>query len=67
MTSNVDEFHINHDRNMRRLIAQLGLYANEPIPETDADCRRLIAMQGHKLAQWQLDTLRRWCHRQHRA
>ena len=67
MRTDIDEFHINHDRNMKRLLARLALYANKPFPETDADRRRLIAMHGHRLAPWQLDTLRRWCHRQHRA
>jgi hypothetical protein len=63
----IDEFHIDHDRYMKRLLARLALYADEPFPTTDADCRRLIATRGRMLALWQIDTLRRWCRRQNRA
>jgi hypothetical protein len=63
----IDEFRSDHDRNMKRLLARLALYADEPFPKTNADCRRLVAMYGHRLAPWQLDTLRRWCHRQNQA
>ena len=62
-----DEFHSNHDCNMKRLLASLALYADEPFPNTVADCRRLIVTRGRMLAPWQLDTLRRWCLRQNRA
>ena len=67
MTTCIDGFHIDHDRNMNRLLARLIVYDNEPFPKTDADCRRLVATHGHRLAPWQLDTLRRWCRRQNRA
>ena len=63
----IDEFCNDHDRNMKRLLASLALYADEPFPETDADRRRLIATRGRMLAPWQLDTLRRWCLHQNRA
>lgn len=63
----VDEFRSNHDRSMERLLARLALYANEPIPKTGADCRRLIATRGRKLAPWELDALKRWCRRKNRA
>jgi hypothetical protein len=62
-----DEFRNDHDRNMKRLLASLALYADEPFPKTDADCRRLIATRGRMIAPWQLDTLRRWCLHQNRA
>lgn len=62
--THVDEIHSDHDRNMKRLLARLAHYANEPFPKTDADCRRLIATHGRVIATWQLDTLRRWCRRQ---
>jgi len=63
----IDEFRSDHDRYMKRLLARLALYADEPFPKTDADCRRLIATHGRRIASWQLDTLRRWCRRQDRA
>jgi hypothetical protein len=63
----IDEFRSDHDRSMKRLLARLALYADEPFPKTDADCRRLIATRGRLLASWQLDTLKRWCRRQNRA
>ena len=62
----IDEFRSDHDRYMKRLLARLSLYADEPFPKTDADCRRLIATRGRMLPPWQLDTLRRWCRRQNR-
>jgi hypothetical protein len=61
MTTYTDEFHIDHDRNMKRLLARLALYADEPFPKTATDRRRLIATRGRMLAPWQLDALRRWC------
>ena len=61
------EFHTDHDHNMKRLLASLALYADEPFPKTAADCRRLIATRGRMIAPWQLDTLRRWCLQQNRA
>ena len=63
----IDEVESDHDRNMRRLLARLALYADEPLPKTDADCRRLIATRGRMLAPWQLDSLKRWCQRKRRA
>ncbi len=63
----IDEFHSDHDRYMKRLLARLALYADEPFPKTDADRRRLIATRGRMIAPWQLDTLRRWCRRQNLA
>ena len=63
----IDEFRSDHDRYMKRLLARLALYADEPFPKTDADCRRLIATRGRMIPSWQLDTLRRWCRRQNRA
>jgi hypothetical protein len=63
----IDEHRSDHDRNMKRLLARLALYADEPLPKTDADCRRLIATHGRILATWQLDMLRRWCRRKDRA
>ena len=63
----IDEFHSDHDRYMKQLLARLALYADEPYPKTDADRKRLIATRGRMLASWQLDTLRRWCQRQNRA
>jgi hypothetical protein len=54
-----DEFRSDHDRYMKRLLARLALYADEPFPKTNADCRRLIARRGRMLAPWQLDTLMR--------
>jgi hypothetical protein len=63
----IDEFHSDHDRYMRRLLSRLALYADEPFPKTDADCRRLIATRGRMIAPWQLDTLKSWCSRQNRT
>jgi hypothetical protein len=63
----IDEFRSEHDRYMKRLLARLALFADEPFPKTDADCRRLFATRGRMLAPWQLDTLRRWCRRRNRA
>jgi hypothetical protein len=63
----IDEFHGDHDRSMKRLLARLALYADEPFPATDNDCRRLIATRGRMLAPWQLDTLKSWCRRQNRS
>jgi hypothetical protein len=63
----IDEFHIDHDRYMKRLLASLALYADEPFPATDADCWRLIATRGRMIAPWQLDTLKRWCCHQNRV
>ena len=63
----LDEFRSDHDRYMIRLLNRLALYADEPFPKTDADCRRLIATHDRMIAPWQLDTLRRWCLRQNRA
>jgi hypothetical protein len=55
----IAEFHSDHDRYIQRLLARLALYADEPFPKTDADCKRLIATRGRMIAPWQLDTLRR--------
>jgi hypothetical protein len=63
----IDEFRSVHDRYIKRLLDRLALYADEPFPKTDADCRRLIATRGRILPPWQLDTLRRWCRRQNRT
>jgi hypothetical protein len=63
----INEFRGDHDRHMKQLLARLALFADEPLPKTDADCRRLIATHGRILASWQLDTLRRWCQRQNGA
>jgi hypothetical protein len=62
----IDEFHSDHDRSMKRLLARLALYADEPFPTTDNDCRRLIATRGRMLSPWQLDILKIWCRRQTR-
>jgi hypothetical protein len=65
--THIDEFRSDHDRYMKRLLCRLALYADEPFPRTDADCRRLIATRGRMIASWQLDTLKHWCRRQNRA
>ena len=40
----IDEFHGDHDRSMKRLLARLALYADEPFPTTD---NRLQATDRH--------------------
>jgi len=59
--------YVDYDRYLKRLLACLALYADEPLPKTDADCRRLVATRVRMIAPWQLDTLRRWCGRQNRV
>lgn len=35
----IDEFFIDHDLDMKRLLGRLVLYVAEPFPMTDAECR----------------------------
>jgi hypothetical protein len=60
-------FRIDHDRGMHRMLARLAMFADEPFPKTEADCKRLIATRGRMLAPWQLDSLGRWVRRQNRV
>lgn len=53
-----------HDRFIESLLACLASFANEPLPKTASDCKRLIATRGHMLPPWQRNALRRWFLRQ---